>query len=183
LPSTLRRFAAALAGAVTLVVCIPLTLGTILAAPLGVLVARWLARRGQRPLSRGAAWLGAVLGSFLGVALLFTVLLAMAPPGTLTEVRAAMDSSLAKQEPTELPAWLERINPQARQQSAATEQMMSSKGFVTFFGVVGAVFACSMLGTLAGSLGWVASMLISYAIRGRWLPGAIVLPPPLLGEE
>jgi hypothetical protein len=176
-PSMIRRIAAGAAGIAALIVTTLFTLGTVLVAPLGVLVARALARRRKRELSRGAAWLGAVSASIVGVVLVFGGMIAVAPPETRDLLRAAVDSAQAqeqKQKPTELPAWLRRINPQAAQQNAAADRLASSRGFVTFFGFVGVVMACSMLGTLSGSIGWLASMLLGYAITGRWIRGEAV---------
>jgi hypothetical protein len=174
-PSILRRVAAGAAGIATLIVTTLFTLGTVLAAPVGVLIARALARRRKRELSRGAAWLGAVSASIVGVVLVFGGMMAVAPPETRDLLRAAVDSAQAQeQKPTELPEWLRRINPQAAQQNAAADRLASSRGFVTFFGFVGLVMACSMLGTLSGSIGWLASMLLGYAITGRWIRGETV---------
>ena len=171
----IRRIAAGAAGIATLIVTTLFTLGTVLVAPLGVLVARALARRRKRELSRGAAWLGAVSASIVGVVLVFGGMIAVAPPETRDLLRSAVDSAQAQeQKPTELPEWLRRINPQAAQQNAAADRLASSRGFVTFFGFVGLVMACSMLGTLSGSIGWLASMLLGYAITGRWIRGETV---------
>lgn len=178
------RIGAAAAGAIVLVVCATFTLGTVLVAPLGVLVARALARRQQRRLTRGAAWLGAVAGSFIAVPLVFAGLLAMAPSGTMAAVRSGMDSAQARQKPPELPEWLERINPQsAQRQSAVTQKMVSSHVFVVFFSIVGGLMACSFFATIAGSIGWLASMLFGYAITGRWLPSGDEIPMVATAEE
>jgi len=179
----IRRIAAGIAGVATLGLSVLFTLGTVLAAPLGVLVARALARRRSRALSRGAAWLGAVSASIVAVVLVFGGLMAAAPPETRDLMRAAVDSAQAQQQkPAKLPGWLERINPQAAQQNAMADKLASSRGFVTFFGFIGLVMACSMLGTLSGSVGWVASMLLGYAFSGRWIRGESVPPPPPLDE-
>jgi len=180
----IRRIAAGLAGVLTLVFCAVFTVGTVLAAPVGVLLARTVARRRQRRLTRGAAWLGAVVASFLALLLAFAGMLAMAPPDTMKSVRASMDSAQAHQTPAELPKWLQRITPPPTQgQRALTEQMVSSNAFVVWAGIVGTVIACAILGTIAGSIGWVASMLLAYASTGRWLPGAEVIPAPTTEAE
>jgi predicted PurR-regulated permease PerM len=177
--SAIRRFAAALAGAVVLVFCSTFTLGTVLAAPIGVLAARALARRGQRRLTRAAAWFAAVLASFIAVPIVFGVLLAKAPDGTIESVRAVMDSAQAQQKQPELPEWLQRISPPgAQQQNAATQKLVSSRPFVVVFGIIGALMVCSVFGTIAGSIGWVASLLLAYTLTGRWISGA--QPPPEL---
>ena len=175
--SVVRRLAAAGGGAITLVVCATFTFGTVLAAPLGVLLARALARRRQRRLTRGAAWLGAVLASFIAVPVVFGGMLAMSPPGTIDTARAVIDSAQAQRKPARVPAWLERISPpQTQRQTAMTEKMAGSRAFIAIFSIIGLVMAASFLGTIAGSIGWVASMLFGYTITGRWLPGGDALP-------
>ena len=170
--SLLRRIVAGCAGIATLIFTALLTLGTVLAAPVGVLAARALARRRHRTLSRGAAWLGAVSASIIAVPLVFAGMLAIAPPGTADLLRAAVDSAQAQEpKPADLPDWLTRMNPQAAQQNAVADRLASSRGFTMFFGIIGGVMAVSMLGTLSGSIGWVASMLLGYAITGRWIRG------------
>lgn len=180
----IKRIPAAIVGALILFFCATFTLGTVLAAPIGVLVARWMARRRSRPLTRGAAWLGAVLASFIAVPLIFGGLLAVAPPGTLASIRAGMDSAQAQPNSAELPPWLQKISPpQTPGQRAATEQLTTSKPFLIVFGTIGILMACSILGTIAGSIGWVASMLLAYAIGGRWLPSGATPPGVPLPEE
>src|SRR5688572_24257222 len=181
----IKRILAAIAGGLTLfATAATVILGTVLAAPIGVLVARALARRKNRPLSRGAAWLGAVIASFLAVPLVALGLLAMAPPGTVADIRAGMDSAQAHQKPAALPPWLERVTPPTTaRQKAASEQLARSRPFTIIFGTIGIVMACSILGTIAGSIGWVASMLGTYAFTGRWLPSGEVLPVAPLAEE
>jgi hypothetical protein len=163
-----RRFLAASAGAIVLIVSATFTLGTVLAAPLGVLVARAIARRRGARLSLAAAWAGAVLGCFVAVPIAFGALLAAAPPGTVATIRSAMDSAKVEQKPAELPEWLQRVTPPGTQrQSAATEKLFNQGPFVVFFGVMGALMACSVFATIAGSVGWVSSLLLGYAITGR----------------
>ena len=182
-PSMIRRIAAGLAGIGTLIVTTILTLGTVLAAPIGVLAARALARRGNRELTLGAAWLGAVIASFLALMIGVAGWMAMAPPETRDLMRAVIDSAQAQEaKPTETPAWLQRINPQTTQQNAAVDKLAKSRGFITFFGAVGLVMACSMLGTLSGSIGWLASLLLGYAITGRWVRGQRAPAPVTLDE-
>jgi hypothetical protein len=177
--SRFGRVAAAAASVLTLLACATFTLGTVLVAPLGVLVARALARRRGGILTRGPAWAGAVLASFLGVPIVFALLLTQAPPGTVAGVRAAMDSAQTHQKPAEMPEWLQRVAPPGTQQrSAATHKLFTTGPMVTFFSVLSAIVVCSMLGTIAGSIGWVASMLFAYAVKGRWVPGSD--PRPLV---
>ena len=170
--SVIQRIAAAIGGGLTLFFCSTFTLGTVLVAPLGVLAARAVARRRQRPFTRVTAWVGALLISFIAVPVVFAGIFAMAPPGTVAAVRAAMDSAQAEQKPAEVPEWLRKMNPPAaEQQSAIAEKMLESTPFMMFSLIFGAVAMTALFGTIAGSIGWAASMLFGYAITGHWLPG------------
>jgi 4-amino-4-deoxy-L-arabinose transferase-like glycosyltransferase len=170
--SPVRRVGAAIAGALILLFCSSFTLGTVVAAPLGVLAALGLARRRRRPLTRGHAWVGALIVATIAVPLVFAGLFASAPPGTIAAVRAAMDSAQTEQKPADLPAWLERMAPPGavRQQNAVAEKLTGSTGFMVVVAITGAISLTALFGTIAGSLGWGASMLFAYAISGRWLP-------------
>jgi predicted PurR-regulated permease PerM len=179
----IKRILAGLAGVLTLVSAAVFTLGSVLVAPLGVLGARAIARRRGRVLTRGAAWLGAVVASFVGVALVMAAIFASMPPDVMKQVRAAADSAQAKQQPPEIPKWLERVNPAARQQAAVNNQLMKNNAFVVIGGIVGSLMACSMLGTIAGSIGWLASMLFAYAFSGRWIRAGDGAPPPIPMDE
>ena len=179
----LKRVLAGLAGVLTLISAAPFTIGSVLAAPLGVLGARAVARRRGRVLTRGAAWLGAVVGSFVAVALVMAAVFMTLPPGFVGEVRAAADSAQAHQPPPEIPKWLERINPAARQQAAANDRLMQNNTFMVIGGIIGSLMASSMLGTIAGSIGWLASMLFAYAFSGRWIRAGDGAPPPLPIDE
>ena len=168
--SVAARTAAAGGGIAILFGSALITMGTSLFAPFGVLGARAIAKRRGGRLSRGAAWLGAVLASVIGVPLVVGFLLSKAPAGTVASIRSAMDSAQTQQKPTELPEWLERVSPPgAQQRNAATQEMLTSGPMVTIFAILGVVAFCTMSGTLAGSMGWAASMLIGYAITGRWI--------------
>jgi hypothetical protein len=177
-PATpIRRFAAAAVGAVVLMVCTTFTLFTVLAGPLGVLGARALARRRGAPLTRAGAWVGAVLACFVAVPLAFGALLAAAPPGTIGQVRAAMDSAQAGEKPTEIPDWLERVTPPGTaQRSAATSEAFRTGPFMLIFGILAGIMVCAIFGTIAGSIGWLASLLFAYTITGRWIRSGA--PPP-----
>jgi hypothetical protein len=114
---------------------------------------------------------GALIISAIAVPMVFAWLFAQAPPGTIAAARAAMDSAQAEQKPAEVPEWLRKINPPAaEQQNAIAEKMMGSTPFMAFTMIFAVVALTALFGTIAGTIGWVASMLFGYAITGHWLP-------------
>lgn len=158
------RTAAGLAGVAALLVAALFTLGTAFAAPIGVALAAWMMRRRGRALSRGRSWMAAAAASTAAVALGFGLLFASLPSGTLTNAMA--EAQKVEQPPP--PAWLERIAPGSTRPDPATERIVKSAPFTIYFGVMGGVLAVVMMGSLAGSAGWGATLLLGYAGTGRW---------------
>lgn len=163
----MARVARAVVGALVLLVSALLTLGTSLAAPLGMAAAWVIARRRGRSLTRRASWLGAVAASSLAIALLFATLVLRAPNSVFREVQAAAaaaDTS-ARARP---PAWLARIAPQAAQRpDPLTGRFIRSRAF-TLYVIVGVlVMLCALLGTVAGTVGWGGALLLRAGVARR----------------
>jgi hypothetical protein len=105
------RLASGLGGALILLGSALFTLGTSLAAPIGMFVARHLARSKGRSLSRGASWLGAATASSIGVVIAFTGFAALMPPGTLQQIRSAAATAEAP-DTARPPDWVRaRLSP------------------------------------------------------------------------
>lgn len=138
------------------------TLGTAIAAPLGVLLVWWLAKRSGRSLSRPVSWMGAVGASTLAIALGFAFIFAKLPEGEMDRVIAEAQSAEAPPPP----AWVEKIAPGYSQRNA---KMARSTPITVTSMIIGVVFATTMFGTLAGSAGWGATLLLGYAGTGRWI--------------
>jgi len=167
---TTSRVASGLGGALVLLLSAFFTVGTSLAAPLGVLVARAWARRKQRPLTGGASWIGAVTASSLAVVALFALLAGLVPPGSfrqsLNAVAAARTQPSAKP-----PGWLAKVFPEAADRpNPAVERILGSPLFLAYFSLLGAAIACLFLGSIAGTAGWVGTLLLGYALTGRGPP-------------
>jgi hypothetical protein len=162
------RVGAGVAGLLVVLVAAVLTLGSALAAPIGVGIAWWVMRRRGRPLTRGWAWVAAASASTLAIALAFAVLVAALPRGALEN---AMADAEARQDSSR-PEWVERMAPSSAPQNAAAERIVESKPAQIYFGLIGVGLASLFFGTIAGSAGWGATMLGGYAATGRWLPKA-----------
>jgi hypothetical protein len=145
------------------------TLAVTLVATIGLTGARYLARRRRRALTLGGSWLGAAMASTLAIMLMFGGLLLMAPPEAIDEMREAMNSA-QDQPPPKLPAWLERISPSsAREPGPITKRVVNSSAFTIYFGLLGLVLACVLLGAAAGTFGWIIALLTGHAFSGRWI--------------
>lgn len=177
------RLLSALGGVLWLVLAALFTLGVALAAPLGVLVAWGMARRRGLPHTTLASWVGAVIASSAAIPLLIAALLALAPPGTLEEMRATMVSAQA-QETAELPEWLQRMSSQAAQRpNPVTDSVINSPAFTILFGLLGLAIASVIMGTMAGTVGWLGALLLGFGLSGRWPARWAVSPQePLLDE-
>lgn len=157
----LSRVAAGLAGCVLLLVGAVFTLGIAVGASLGVVLAWWIQRMRRRRLTRSGSWIAATSSAIIlimiGAALIFAAL----PDGALAEAMAEARAA----EPPPQPEWLERLAPDP---DPATEGIVTSRPFTVYFGILGASIALLTLGSIAGTLGWAASLLAGFAVRGYW---------------
>lgn len=159
------RILSGLCGAVVLLVSAVFTLGTSLAAPLGILVARRRAQRRARPLTRFGSWLGAAIASAIAMAVLILVLAAFLPRGTFQEIQRSTAEARAR-DTTRAPAWMTKTFPQSARADSTTQQVVNSTAFLVITGALGLGFACMFFGAIAGTAGWVGSVLLSYALTG-----------------
>ncbi|HVT38826.1 MAG TPA: hypothetical protein VHE78_07270 [Gemmatimonadaceae bacterium] len=169
-----RRFLATLAGTLALGFLALFTLGGALAAPLGMVLAGVIARRRHRPLTRGAGWIGAVLAASVGMAVYTGVAFVRTPPAVRARFQHTVDSISAVQRNAPPPAWIERLAPGAAKakSSMLTSQMAGSRAFTVWMSVLGEAVLAVWFGTIVGTLGWIAGLLLAYAHSGRWLPTA-----------
>lgn len=154
------RVAAGLAGCGLLFVGAIFTFGVAVSALLGVVLAWWIQRQRGRFLTRTGAWIAATSTAtvliMIGAALLF----AMLPEGAFAEAMSAAQAA----EPPPQPDWLERLAPA----DSATDRIVTSRPFTVYFGLLGASIAVLTIGSIAGTLGWAASLLVGFAVRGHW---------------
>lgn len=160
----MRRVLTGLAGAAILCLSALFTLGTALAAPLGMLAAdHWARRRGQ-VLTRGASWLAAAGASSLAIAGAFAVSAMRESDETLRRFHDTASAREAAPMPPP-PAWMTRLFPQATTKpDPVTERIVKSRAFSLYFGLMGAGLAAGMLGAIVGSLGWAGTMLLARAL-------------------
>ena len=161
----LLRILSAAAGIVVLLASAVFTLGTSLAAPIGVFVGHRLARRKGRWLTGFSSWVSATAASSVGILLIFVILFA----SNSADIWQAMEQP-AQADTAELPEWITRAFPQSAQPDPMTEKIVGSPAFTAYFAMVGLVIACVLLGTVAGSAGWLGVFLLGYAFRSGRAP-------------
>jgi MFS family permease len=165
-----RRIVAGVAGVAALVVAAVFTLGGALVAAIGIAVAAAIARRRGRRLSGASSWIAAVAAVAVVLIGVSGFTAARVPAGTLGQIRHAMDSSQANPPPA--PAWLDRIAPGATARANARRSAASGNlegAFGIWAMVVGTVFLIAMVAGFVGTVGWLATLPLGYAITGRWI--------------
>ena len=168
-----RRVAVGVAGLCLLALAGFLTLGTALIAPVGIYVARLLARRDNEELTRSRSWLGAVLAANALMLIVGIVALTRAPGGVLTSIEHSADSAAVASRTQAPPEWVERIAPgtTARARAGGGASKGLTKAFLLWATIVGGVIACALFALVVGTLGWLPGLLLAYALTGRWIAG------------
>lgn len=162
------RILSGLCGTVVLLASAAVTLGTSLAAPLGIMVARRRAQRRARPLTRFGSWFGSVIASAIAMAVVLLVIAAFIPRSMYREFQKGVleARALDTTNTTRTPDWVTKALPQNAQADSAAQQLVNSTAFVVITGAIGLVFTCMFFGTIAGTMGWVGSVLLGYALSG-----------------
>jgi hypothetical protein len=165
----LVRLLSGVAGVVVFVVGFVVSLGAIVAAPLGLWLVRRRARRLGRPVSRIAALVGSVFASMALAILLSLVFFAMLPRPTTAKLQSAAAEAQNRQT-VKLPDWYLKAFPQAAGYDSASRAMVQSPTFQTAMLVVSAAFAGGFFGAIGGTLGWCGVTLLSVAWSSRQAP-------------
>ena len=160
------RVLSGIGGAIILFTSALFTLGASLGAPVGIFVARRRARRRDRPLTRGASWFAAVVGSIIAAGLVFLLVGAFMPTDAVQQIEKGIAEGQAARDTARAPTWMTKAFPPTARSDSATMQLMNTPGFVRVTVVVALLFACVFLGAIAGSMGWLGSVLLGYALWG-----------------
>lgn len=175
---------AVVAGIALAVASVFISFGASIVAMVAIWITWGIARRRGRPLTRGVAWVvgaGSVGAVVLSVFAVFVA--TQVPRSQLTNLKRSMDSAAtAPQKPP--PEWLRKITPpNAQQQSPLVNSVVRSSAFTIWTMVMGLTFFAGLLGAYAGTLGWLASMLLAYGATGSWFargmtdPSLLTAPP------
>jgi hypothetical protein len=177
LASHVYRGFIAIVGVALLTAVTRYTFGLALLAPIGMIAARYVARRQKSSLTLGTSWLGAT-GSVAVVFVAFILLVLAQMPngtfaGTFANIQRGSDSASVASAKAPPPAWLERIAPGSTARARAKPVSRKvSHAFTVWSIVVGGVFAYTLFAVVIGTAGWVPSLLLSFAFTGRWIPSS-----------
>ena len=171
--SLLVRLLSGVAGVVVFVVGFVVSLGAIVAAPVGMWLVTRRAERLGRPVSRIAALVGSVFASIALGILLWSLFFAMIPRPTTTELQSAVAQAQNRQT-VKLPDWYLKAFPQAARYDSANRAMVQSPTFMRGMLVVSAIFAGGFFGTIGGTLGWCGTTLLVLAWSSRRAPSPAI---------
>jgi hypothetical protein len=170
------------AGLVALGIGTIITLGAALAGSLAIGLAAWLFSRKGRRLTRRGAWLASVGGTVAVLAALMAFAV-LADNSTSKPMSAAERAEQRARATQAMPEWLRAVNPNAQRQSAAVDsmavQLLENKAVVVWAGLMGAVIASVLIGTIAGSFAWGGVMLVYRGAKGHWMPSSVEAPAGL----
>jgi hypothetical protein len=150
-----------------------ITLGAALAGAAAVGVAAYRMKRKGRRLTRRGAWLASVAGTIAVLAVLIGV--SVLRNESSTRPMSAAERAEQRAKATEaMPEWLRAMSPNAQRQTAAADsmaaQLLDNRAVVVWAGLMGAVIASALIGTIAGSFAWGGVMMLYRGYRGDWLP-------------
>ena len=168
----IRRIFALIAGGAILVLVAMKTFGTVLVALLGMWIAARIQRSRGRSYTRRAGWIGAVLACTLVMAGLFGYAITRMPAGFIEQVQQETTQRQRERErdPSAIEQALRRASTATASQAVVqkkTEELAQSKPFLWWTMIVGGVLAAAIAGLLLGSVGWVGSTLVLFAVRRR----------------
>ncbi|MEP6572583.1 MAG: hypothetical protein ABJD11_07800 [Gemmatimonadota bacterium] len=160
------RFLGGLAGIVVFLVSLVFSLGTALAAPFGMWAARVIARRKGRAFTGLASWIGAITAN-AGVIAIAIVVLFSRSPGTFSKILG--DAQSARDQRSAQPTWVSRAFPLARANpNPLADSLFRSPAFYAYILILSFSLMSLLVGTIAGSAGWLAASLLGFAFTGAW---------------
>lgn len=137
------------------------SVGAILAAPLGIWLVRRRARRRERRPNGIALLFGGVLSSTALAAVVWAALFSVMPKPSQKELRTAVAES--QRRPVKLPEWYTKAFPQAAQADSASRRVIESPEFLRMSLVLSGGFLALFCGVIGGGAGWLADRLLEFA--------------------
>jgi predicted PurR-regulated permease PerM len=166
-----RRILAFLAGAAILALTALASMGSVLAAPIGMWLSRVIQRARARNHTRATSWIGAVVACavlFLGVlGYGFTRL----PDGYVELVQ--QQTTKQQRDSTTIERIFQRGTPRSPASAVVekkSQELAHSRAFIWWVTIVGGAMSAGMAALLMGSVGWVGTSLMLYGLTGR-VPG------------
>lgn len=162
--SVVLRVLSGIAGVIVLLASGLFTLGSALAAPLGMFVALRRARRKGRPLTRGASWFSAIIASMLTLFVGLLVLFAFVPAKAWEEMQKGATEAQVARDTANAPAWTKSMR--SAQSDSLANKLATNPGFFMVTFAIGIGFTCIFLGAIGGTTGWVGAVLLRFAFWG-----------------
>ena len=169
IPRILRILSGA-AGVIVFIIGLLVSLGAILASPLGMWFVQRRTRRLNRRPSRIASLVGAASASSLLAALVWSVIFARLPRPTSEELQSAAQQSQTRPS-IKLPDWYANAFPQSVVADSVSQRMIRSPGFVRITFILGAISLALLFGVLGGITGWAAFSLLGLGWYGERAAG------------
>jgi len=166
----MRRILALLSGAAILALVAMMTVGTVLAAPIGMWVAAKIQRARGRCFTRRAGWIGAVSACALLMAGLIGFAMTRMPSDFMATVQQQAAQREQEREPSAVEQALRRVSNANVSQAAMerkTRELAHSKAFLWWTMIVGGALGAGLGGLLLGSVGWAGSTLVLFGATGR----------------
>jgi len=165
----LLRVLSGVGGAVVFLLGLVVSLGAIIAAPVGIWLVRRSAQRRGLQVNRIASLVGSVVASMALATALWSLLFVFVPRPSQRQFQSATAQAQTRN-PVKLPAWYTKAFPQAARLDSANRAMLQSPGFMRLAFVLSAIFAGLLFGFIGGALGWCGSALVSMAWDGGRAP-------------
>lgn len=163
-------------GLTVLAIGVLITIGAALGGAVATGIAAHVLSRRKRRLTRRGAWFASV-GGTVGVLAVLTGIGVLAGQGS-QPTTAAERAQRRAQAQQAMPDWLRTINPNAQRQSAQADsvvgQLLENKAIMVWAGLMVAVIASTLIGTIAGSFAWGGVMMMYKSFYGQWMPSRAV---------
>ena len=176
--SPLARVFFFIAGIIALSIGTVITLGAALGGAIVIAIAAWRLRRKGSRITRRGAWFAAVAGTIGILAVLIGYSVIVSQP---TKPPTAAERAAQRQQATQaMPDWLRAMNPNAQRQTATADsmaaQLLENRAVMVWAGLMGAVIASALIGTIAGSFAWGGAMLLYRSFYRDWMPASVAEP-------
>ena len=169
-------------GVAALTIGILITLGAALAGAVAIGIASYVVSRKGGQLTRRGAWFASV-GGTIGILALLIALVVLTDDSSQRPMSPEQRAESRARAEQAMPEWLRAINPNAQRRTAVADSMadrlLQNRAVVVWAGLMGAVIAATMIGTIAGSFAWGGVMLLYRGYKGNWMPGSRPEPFPV----
>ena len=168
------RVMAGLGGLLLAVLVTVATGGVALVGFVGMGITALICRARRRRYTRVAGWLGAMVTTMVALAAIAAVVATKIPPDAIAQIREQIATAPPQPQapPDAVQRTIERIYPGSTAistaQTRAMQRSMASSSVFWWSMAFGLLFACAMLGAMAGTAAWGSATVLLYGVLGRW---------------